>query len=74
MAVQDQLGSRLRLVLQDGVDDERGKPVFKYKSFNQVKTDATADGLYHVAIGIADLQERTLDTIERNDSSEIKEN
>ncbi|MFC4024755.1 DUF1659 domain-containing protein [Oceanobacillus longus] len=73
MAVADMTKSTLQLVLQDGIDSESGSPIFKFKSFNNVKTDATADQLYAVATALVDLQERPLYTINRKDNSDIRE-
>lgn len=71
MAVAQIVDSRLSLILDDGVDPESGKQVFKSKSFNNVKTAATADQLFNIANAVAPLQQRPLVDIERNDSSEI---
>ncbi|WP_087974094.1 DUF1659 domain-containing protein [Oceanobacillus rekensis] len=73
MAVADITKSTLQLVLQDGIDSESGSPIFKSKSFNNVKTDATADQLYAVATALVELQERPLYNINRNDTSDIRE-
>ncbi|MGY0693870.1 DUF1659 domain-containing protein [Virgibacillus sp. FSP13] len=73
MAVAEKYDSSLRLVLDDGADVLTGKPIYKTKSFNNVKTAATADQLYAIAHAIAPLQERPLYNIERRDSSEIRD-
>lgn len=73
MAVADMTNSQLRLVLYDGDDHETGKPIYKAKSFNNVKIDATPDQLYTVANAFAVLQERPLFNIERKDSSDIRQ-
>lgn len=72
-AVADMVTSQLQLVFNDGNDLSTGKPVYKTKSFNNVKTSADADQLYAIALAFADLQERQLYTINRKDSSEILE-
>ena len=72
MAVADMTNSQLRLVLHDGNDPISGDPVYKAKSFNNVKTDATADQLFLIANAFAGLQERPLFNIERKDSSDIR--
>ncbi|WP_047983385.1 DUF1659 domain-containing protein [Ornithinibacillus californiensis] len=72
MAVADMISSQLRLILFDGNDPVSGDPVYKAKSFNNVKTDATADQLYAIANAFAGLQERSLFNIERKDSSDIR--
>ncbi|WP_087974770.1 DUF1659 domain-containing protein [Oceanobacillus rekensis] len=73
MAVADITKSTLQLVLQDGIDSESGSPIFKSKSFNNVKTDATADQLYAVATALVELQERPLYNINRKDTADIRE-
>ncbi|WP_087974843.1 DUF1659 domain-containing protein [Oceanobacillus rekensis] len=73
MAVADITKSTLQLVLQDGIDSESGSPIFKSKSFNNVKTDATADQLYAVATALVELQERPLYNINRKDTTDIRE-
>ncbi|HLS09628.1 DUF1659 domain-containing protein [Lentibacillus sp.] len=71
MAVAQKVGSRLTLILDDGDDMMTGETIFKSKTFNNVKPEATADQLYAIATAVADLQERPLYTIERSDDSEI---
>ncbi|MFS0674947.1 DUF1659 domain-containing protein [Ornithinibacillus sp. 179-J 7C1 HS] len=73
MAVADMTNSQLRLVLYDGDDPISGEPVYKAKTFNNVKTEATADQLYAIANAFVVLQERPLFNIERKDSSDIRE-
>lgn len=71
MAVSQMTGSRLTLVLDDGDDMMTGKTIYKSKSFNNVKTTATADQLFTIAIAVSGLQERLLYNIKRSDSSKI---
>ncbi|GGJ98712.1 hypothetical protein GCM10007063_21250 [Lentibacillus kapialis] len=71
MALQHMVNSRMRLILDDGVDEMSGKQLFKTKGFNNVKTEATADQLYAIATSVSGLQQRPLVEVERNDSSEI---
>ncbi|MGJ9457415.1 DUF1659 domain-containing protein [Oceanobacillus sp. CF4.6] len=73
MAVADITKSTLQLVLQDGIDSESGSPIFKSKSFNNVKTSATADQLYAISTALVDLQERALYNINRKDTADIRE-
>ncbi|MCP3030627.1 DUF1659 domain-containing protein [Halobacillus sp. A1] len=69
MAVtSDLMNSQLQLVFENGADD-KGNVKFRRKSFNNVKMEATKEQLYNVAIALADLQQSTLSTVERNDSS-----
>lgn len=71
MAVAQKVNSRLKLILDDGDDMMTGEMMFKTKSFNNVKPEATGDQLYAIATAVAGLQERPLYTIERQDDSEI---
>lgn len=71
MATENKMSSTLRLVFIDGMDDDE-KPIYKNKSFRNVKTDADADQLNAVAEAFSGLQERDLDTVERNDTSDIQ--
>jgi hypothetical protein len=64
VVIQDR---QLRLVFENGVD-EKGKPKYKSKNFNNIKMDADADALLDVAQAIADLQTLTLSHVEQNDS------
>lgn len=73
MATAEQISSQLRLVFFDGEDLLTGKPIYKSKSFNNVKTTATAAALYEVANVLTELQERPLYLIERRDNSEISQ-
>lgn len=71
MAVSYILKSQLKLVLANGINPSTGDAVYKTKTINNVKSDATADGLYAVANSLAALQQLPLYQIERNDNSEI---
>ncbi|PAE29106.1 hypothetical protein CHI07_11105 [Paenibacillus sp. 7884-2] len=73
MAIANLTKSSLQLVLQDGIDSESGSPIFKNKSFNNVKTSATAEQLLAVATAFVSLQERPLYTINRRDTTDIRE-
>jgi len=73
MAVAIMTSSTLQLVLNAGLDPETGSPVTKYKSFNNVKPEATADQLFSIATAVADLQEFELYNILRKDTSDIGE-
>lgn len=73
MAVADLMSSQLRLVFEDGEDMFTGETIYKSKSFNNVKTSATADQLYSVATALAGLQQRPLYLVQRKDSSDIRE-
>ncbi|MBO8155472.1 MAG: DUF1659 domain-containing protein [Bacillaceae bacterium] len=62
--------TQLQLVFQDGMESD-GSYKLVSKSFNNVKGTATPDQLYAVAQVLVPLQQRTLHSIERNDSSVI---
>lgn len=62
--------SRLVLTLDDGVDHE-GNPRTKTKSFNNVKPDAGDEALFNIALRLAELQTRTLMSINRHDQAEL---
>jgi hypothetical protein len=72
MIEQNVTDSQLRLSFDFGKDVD-GNQVVKYKSFNNVKTDATADALHSIATALAPLQQHPLLTVERNNSYEIIE-
>jgi len=73
MAVADMMTSRLRLVYYEGDDLHTGRPIYKYKSFNNVKTNATPEQLLAIAVAVAELQDYNLYNIERHDNSEIRQ-
>lgn len=62
--------SKLRLVFEAGMD-EKGKPIYKAKTFNNVKKEATPDQLFQVAQALSVLCNDTLSRVERADNSEI---
>ncbi|KHE66805.1 DUF1659 domain-containing protein [Halobacillus sp. BBL2006] len=63
----EKVNTQLQMVFDNGVDEE-GNPIFRTKSFNNVKTTSTPEQLHNVAVSIAQLQQRVLYTVERNDS------
>jgi len=73
MAVLDHISSQLRLFLYDGEDEETGNPIYRSKSFNNVRATANPDQLLAVAEAFASLQERPLYSVERRENSEIRE-
>jgi len=73
MAIQELMSTSLQLVFSDGIDESSGNPIYKTKSFNNVKTTADADQLYAVSAAMASLQELPLYNIHRRDSSDIYE-
>jgi hypothetical protein len=62
--------STIRLVYEVGVD-EKGEPIFKGKTYSNIKDQATADQLYQASQALAALCNDVLSRIERNDRSEI---
>lgn len=70
MAMATLIDSKLRLVFEVGID-EKGHPVYKTKTFNNVKKEATTDQLFQTAEAIGSLCNDRLNTVERNDSSDI---
>ncbi|UOQ43239.1 DUF1659 domain-containing protein [Halobacillus salinarum] len=66
----DVIHSQLQLVFETG-KDEKGKSIYRTKSFNNVKISATAEQLYHVATAFSPLQQHVLAQVERNDRSNL---
>ncbi len=62
--------TKLRLSFETGMN-HKGEPVYKTKTFANVKKTATADELNQFAQAIAQLCQDPLATIIRNDSSDI---
>ncbi|ALC90853.1 hypothetical protein AM500_14450 [Bacillus sp. FJAT-18017] len=62
--------STLRLVFETGVD-VKGEPIFKSKTFTNLKKEATPDQMHQAAIALAALCVDPLTSVERNDRSEI---
>ncbi|WP_066074157.1 DUF1659 domain-containing protein [Neobacillus soli] len=63
-------GTKLRMVFEAGMDDE-GNPLYKAKTFSNVKKEATVDQLFQASLAISVLCKDTLNKVERNDSTEI---
>ncbi|WNS77670.1 DUF1659 domain-containing protein [Bacillus sp. DTU_2020_1000418_1_SI_GHA_SEK_038] len=70
MAQALMIETRLRLTFETGVN-EKGDPIFKSKTFGNVKKAATAEQLFQAATAIASLSQDSLSTIVRNDSFDI---
>ncbi|WP_018664810.1 DUF1659 domain-containing protein [Heyndrickxia acidiproducens] len=62
--------TKIALVFDNGVD-EKGKPVSKTKTFNNVSLQATPDGIQQFAQAYAGLQQKVLVSVQRNDSNDI---
>jgi hypothetical protein len=62
--------TKLRLVFEVGMD-EKGAPILKAKTLNNIKKEATANQLYQVAQALSVLCKDTLNSVERADNTEI---
>lgn len=69
MAVAEKVNSRLQLVFEVGFDDETGDVITKTKSYNNIKTTATAEQLIAVSEALVSLQQLSLQTVRRNDTT-----
>jgi hypothetical protein len=63
-------GSSLRLVFDYGMD-EKGKPVYKTKTFSNIRLEATPDQLSQAANALGSLSEKPLVRVERSDQLDI---
>ncbi|MCQ6278578.1 DUF1659 domain-containing protein [Bacillus sp. EB600] len=70
MAVANLTETKLRMIFEAGLD-EQGKPIYKAKTFNNIKKEATTDQLFQTAQALSVLCSDTLNAIERNDNSDI---
>jgi hypothetical protein len=66
------LTARLQLRLNTGLD-ENFNPVYRTRSFSNVKTSANNEDLFELADEIASLQVHTLDAVRRVDEYELEE-
>lgn len=64
------LESRLRLLFETGLND-KGEAIYKTKTYNQIRKDATPDQLHQAAQAIGGLSEYPLASVERADNFEI---
>ncbi|GIN58976.1 DUF1659 domain-containing protein [Lederbergia ruris] len=64
--------SKMKLVFDYGLDEDN-KPVYKTKTFNRIRLQASADQLYQAADAIGSLSAQPLWNIERNDTYQIGE-
>ncbi|WP_442596458.1 DUF1659 domain-containing protein [Neobacillus sp. D3-1R] len=62
--------SNLRLFFETGMN-EKGEPIYKAKTFNNVKKEATVDQLFQVAQAIGTLSNDPINTVERSDRHDI---
>lgn len=70
MAIAMLKGSNIRLMFEAGIN-EKGEPIFKGKTYSNVKKEATADQVQQAAIALGGLSANTLSSVERNDSFDI---
>lgn len=70
MATAIMSSSRLIMNFETGMDGE-GKPIYKMKSYSNVKEAATADQLYQTALALASLSAYSLSSVKRNDVSDL---
>lgn len=68
MAVAEKTSTQLRLVFFEGDNVETGNPMYKYKTLNNVKQDASTEQLFETGAALASLQASPLHNIERKDS------
>ncbi|MFB6468818.1 DUF1659 domain-containing protein [Cytobacillus sp. Hz8] len=64
------MDTKLRLVFDGGMD-EKGDPIYKSKTYSNIKKDVTTDQLSQAGKALASLSGNTLVGIERNDNFEI---
>ncbi len=64
--------SRLQLRLNTGLD-ENLNPIFRTRSFSNVKTGADNEELFELAQEIGSLQVHTIDSVRRLDEVELEE-
>jgi hypothetical protein len=64
--------SRLQLRLHTGMD-ENMNPVFRTRSFSNIKTDASNEDIYELAQELGNLQVHPLDAVRRVDEYELDE-
>ncbi len=62
------LGDRVQLRVVVGTDPETGNPIYRSRSYSNVKPDVTDDDLHAVAEGIGNLTEDNLSDIYRHKS------
>ncbi|NLP18653.1 MAG: DUF1659 domain-containing protein [Firmicutes bacterium] len=67
VARNDEL-SRLQLRFHTGTTEE-GKPIYKLKSYSNVKADAADEDVFRVAEALGELQEHVLQNVIRHDSA-----
>ncbi|MBM4761011.1 DUF1659 domain-containing protein [Bacillus sp. B15-48] len=64
------ISSRLNLVFETGMND-KGEPIFKGKSYANVRKEATADQLHQAATALSGLSAYPLSSVQRTDQHDI---
>lgn len=70
MAAANLYETKLRMTFETGMD-EKGKPIYKAKTLNNIKKEATTDQLFQVAQAFSALSNDSLFKIDRNDTTDI---
>ncbi|WP_019152607.1 DUF1659 domain-containing protein [Robertmurraya massiliosenegalensis] len=64
------MDSKLRLLFETGIN-EKGEPVYKTKTYNNIDKEATADQLSEAAQALGSLSLYPVISVERTDNFEI---
>ena len=70
MATEVMNSSQLRIEYNLGMDFD-GKPIYKEKSYNNLKTTATPDDILNVSLAMAGLQQHELVVVRRTSNFDI---
>ncbi|MTI80549.1 MAG: DUF1659 domain-containing protein [Firmicutes bacterium] len=68
--VNNMINSTMQLYLEKGIDAD-GDPVFGRKSYSNIKLTALEQDVYDVGVGLAGLQQHTLNKIFRIDKGSL---
>lgn len=71
MAISNVYRTQLKIGFENGLHPDTNEVMVKRKTFNNIKSEATADQLYAVAEALASLQQLPLYEVERSDHAEI---
>jgi len=70
MAQQMIKNTRLTLVYETGLN-EKGEPIFKGKSYSNIRVNATPDQLHQAAVALGELSANPLSSVERTDNYDL---
>ncbi|HHW36354.1 MAG TPA: DUF1659 domain-containing protein [Bacillales bacterium] len=70
MAIEVMNSSQLRIEYHHGMDLD-GKPIYKTKNYNYLKTTATPDAILSASQAMAGLQQHELVVVQRNSNFDI---